>query len=179
MTIENLYKDLTSTIKWKLVVDNKIVDNTEENWSFYRTLSPMQVENLQAGICYDFAAYAQYRFQQEFPDIETKLYWIEYDKSHAAHTWLAYIENDWIYSFEPHGNCVVRGIRAFKDENEMIDFYGYEFTKNLKDQSYTIYSYKQPQYGLTKREFTNRIIFSGEKLADNLNYYQHYIINRS
>ena len=136
-TIEEFYKCLCDNFQYGIVYDKDTAcpkPSGRINFDKYRTLSVYEMLEYRIGVCWDYVELESYYFKKKFGYDNTvgklqnkkfSVYYIQFedeDKDNPTHTWLAYMNNGKVYSFEVSWYSE-RGIKEFDTEMDMIEHY--------------------------------------------------------
>ena len=136
-TIEEFYKCLCDNFQYGIVYDKDTAcpkPSGRINFDKYRTLSVDEMLEYRIGVCWDYVELESYYFKKKFGYDNTvgklqnkkfSVYYIQFedeDKDNPTHTWLAYMNNGKVYSFEVSWYSE-RGIKEFDTEMDMIEHY--------------------------------------------------------
>lgn len=125
-------------------INNKNMLYQDENFSLYRTISPAEFHDTRCGVCWDYVEYQALLFEQmgfritlyPLENKEYSLYYMEHkslDGCKPSHTWLGFKLDDVVYLFEASWKSIA-GVRSFRNENKMIEYYIDQQVKHYTQQ---------------------------------------------
>lgn len=102
--------------------DGEIISEiTEDAYvKYYRCLSLREFKEWNGGICWDYVIYESYYFNNHFPEVRIKTFYIEINDS-ESHTVLVFFMNDKVYLFESSWKSMC-GIYEFNNINDLLSF---------------------------------------------------------
>ena len=132
---------LNNNFKYGFIYKGK---SYSDNFLYYKTITPQKFNEQKMGVCWDYVAFEDYFFNK-FTSLEYKLFYIESDNTaRSTHTWLSYIDNDKLKSFESSW-FDFRGIKNHTDQNSMIKYYIDNHEKFTGARLRTLIQFKQPK----------------------------------
>ncbi|MBO6255321.1 MAG: hypothetical protein J6O49_17045 [Bacteroidaceae bacterium] len=166
--------------EWGCVVKGKKVKDSLENWILnWRLLTPDQFGAAKCGCCWDYMAYEEWFFRENFQALLTTQSWyletdpITYDAS-TNHTWLSYKRGNKVYAFEAAWK-IYQGIREFNSDKEMIAWYLDKFYGGHDvEENYVVYTYHSKP-GMDATKFSKNIYTKGNLVAKKGNHFTYRI----
>lgn len=154
----------------------------QDDFENYRTISPKMFKIDKCGVCWDYVEYQAIEFEkmgfritlEPLQEKEYSLYYMQHDSidgCNPTHTWLGFKLDYMVYSFESSWKSIA-GVKPFKNEKLMMDYYIDQQVKHYKKQEGPDYLnkvmiikfLKHNQFGLDCDSYMNGMYDTGNTI---------------